>query len=416
MRIVIASFIACVILFSLVPAIDATSIFVIPDDNETIPTPIAFWNNSVIRHQFPLDMCVSDTGITFSVNSEQHLLSQSFITRTSFVALNGNGSVRWAKVSTTSGGLILEGVATDDSYVYATGVNPAGFISGGPFLAKYDHQGNQIWNTTWNLDGVGHDIVVADDGTIVVSGFSGNSTIGCFIIAFDTNGNEVWREMAQDWHIPSLSHSSNHIYIITRRSLRKYSTEGVLIWSTDYSEGNTVCARGESLYTLNVSFWAHLYTLPILHEPVRVTRWDMTSGTQLWTHIIGIYDANHQLCNNSGIDWAIDQEGAFVLLMDAQQREAWYYLRILKDGTGFSSNVLLNNQWVVAFVDIDESGVIHIAGHDRSLGIAMALYNPSFLQDPILIGSDLPLVGVVVAGVAIFDIGFIYYLKKKHPS
>jgi hypothetical protein len=415
-RIVIASFIACVILFSLVPTIDATPIFVIPDDNETLPTPIAFWNNSVSGEHLPLDMCVSNSGITFSVNRELELLSQSLYTRTSLIAWNGNGSVRWVKTSTTLDGYRFQGVTADESYVYATGDYPAGFISGGPFLAKYDYQGIQIWNTTWNLGGEGEDIVVAEDGTIVVSGYTGNITTGCFIIAFDTNGNEVWRKIVQDWQIPSLAQSSNHIFVVTSEHIRKYATDGALIWSTNYSEGNTVCARGDSLYTLNVSFWAHRYSLPFLHEPARITRWDMMNGTPLWTHDIGIYDVNHQLYNSSGRDWAIDQEGSFVLLMDAQQREAWYYLRIPKEGTGFTSNVLLNNEWVVAFVDIDESGVIHIAGHDRHFDIAMALYDPSFLQEPILMGSDLPLVGVVVVGVAIFDISIIYYLKKKHPS
>jgi len=409
-RILIASFIACIILFSLVPTIDATTIFVIPDENETIPTPIAFWNTSVHEWHLPLDMCVSNSGITFSVNDDTPIVAQWIYPHTSLIAWNGNGSVRWVKTSTTLNGWIFQGVTADESYVYTTGS-----YRGGPFLAKYDYQGIQIWNTTCNLEGKGQDIVATEDGTIVVSGYTGNITIGCFIIAFDTNGNEMWRKIVQDWQIPSLAQSSNHIFVVTSEHIRKYATDGALIWSTNYSEGNTVCARGDSLYTLNVSFWAHSYSLPFLHEPARITRWDMMNGTPLWTHDIGIYDVNHQLYNCSGLDWAIDQEGSFVLLMDAQQREAWYYLKILKDGAGFSCNVLLNNEWVVAFVDIDESGVIHIAGHDRHFDIVMALYDPSFLQDPILIGSDLPLVGVVIAGVAIFNIGFIYYLKKKHP-
>ena len=120
---------ASIILFSFVPTIDATTIFVIPDDNETLPTPITFWNNSVDGNQIPLDMCVSDTGITFSVNSEPHIFSQSLYTRTSLIAWNGNGSVRWVKTYTTLDGYLIQGVTADESYVYAIGDYRAPFFA-----------------------------------------------------------------------------------------------------------------------------------------------------------------------------------------------------------------------------------------------------------------------------------------------
>ena len=409
-RKVITIILASIILFSIVPTINATTLFVIPDENETIPTPIAFWNDSVSRHKIPLDMCVSNSGITFSVNVEWSL-STSLYRSTSFIAWNGNGSIRWVKTSQTFLEWKFQGVTTDESYVYTTGS-----YRGDPFLAKYDYQGIQIWNTTCNLEGHAKDIVVTEDGTIAVSGYTGNISIGCFIIAFDTNGNEIWRKIVQDSQIPSLAQSSNHIFVVTSEHIRKYATDGTLIWSTNFSEGNTVCARGDSLYSLNVSFNVNWYSYPFVREPVRVTRWDMMNGTPLWTHNIGICNATHQQYNDSGLDWTIDQEGSFVLLMVPYQRETFYYLKILKDGTDFSCNVLLNNEWLAAFVDIGESGVVHIVGYNRTLNLAMALYDPSFLQKPILKGSDLALIGVVVVGVAIFDISIIYYLKKKHPS
>lgn len=409
-RKVIAIILASIILYSLVPTINATTLFVILDENETIPTPIAFWNDSGFSFKIPLDMCVSNSGITFSVN-EEFSLSTSFYRPTSFIAWNGNGSIRWIKTSQIFLGWRFQGVTTDESYVYATG----GY-RGGPFLVKYDYQGIQIWNTTWNLEGNGKNIVVTEDGTIAVSGYTGNITIGCYIIAFDTNGNEIWRKIVQDSQIPSLAQSSNHIFVVTSEHIRKYATDGTLIWSTNYSEGNTVCARGDSLYSLNVSLSVDWYSYPFVTEPVRVTRWDMMNGTPLWTHDIGICDANHQLYNGSGLDWAIDQEGSFVLLMAPHQREDFYYLKILKDGTDFSCNVLLNNEWAAASVDIAESGVVHIVGYNKTLHMAMALYDPSFFQEPILKGSDLALIGVVVVGVAIFDISIIYYLRKKQLS
>ena len=401
---------ASIILFSLVQTIDATTLFVILDENETSPTPIAFWNDSVSRHKIPLDMCVSNSGITFSV-IEEFSLSMSLYRSTSLIAWNGNGSIQWVKTSQTFLGWRFQGVTTDESYVYATG----GY-HGSPFLAKYDYQGNQIWNTTCNLEGHAKDIVVTEDGTIAVSGYTGNISIGCFIIAFDTNGNEIWRKIVQDSQIPSLAQSCNRIFVVTSEHIRKYATDGTLIWSTNYSEGNTVCARGDSLYSLNVSFMVNWYSYPFIHESVRVTRWDMMNGTSLWTHNIGICNATHQQYNSSGLDWAIDQEGSFVLLMTPYQRETFYYLKILKDGTDFSCNVLLNNEWLAAFVDIAESGVVHIVGYNRTVNLAIALYDPSFLQEPILKGIDLALIGVVVIVVAIFDISIIYYLRKKHLS
>lgn len=411
MKIVCVLAIIFSILYSIVPTADAAPIVVVPDENEIVPNPISFCNLSDPGYgQTPTDMCVSTTGITFTVSMYSSWFLIRGMTPTSLIAWNKDGTIRWEDTS-DSFRRRLYGVATDESYVYATGI-----YSTSPFLGKYDHQGNEIWNTTWDLGGTGQDVTVATDGTIVVSAYSANSTIEGYVIAFDTDGHELWHEMSLGWSVPSVDHSSNHIYIVSTESIRKYQTDGVQVWSTAYTDGNTVCARGDSLYSLNVSFDAHVHTYPQLHEPVRITRWDMVDGRPLWTHAIGIFDTDLQQYNSSGYDCAIDQNGSFVLLMDAQQKEAWYYVTLQKSGAGFSSTILLNNDWKVAFVEIEETGDIHISGYGSIIGIGVAVFDSIDTLNIVSIPPDLQLVSIVAIGVAFFDIGFIIYLKKKYPS
>ena len=394
-----------IVVFSLISTVNATPISIVLEENGARPTPIVFGNHTPPPPSdlIPIDICVSETGITFTVNFD---LGGGFgeDLPCSLISWNENGSIRWSVASTPSD-TPLFGVATDGTYVYATGN-----CGDAPFLVKYDYQGIKIWNTTWNSgEGArGLRIAIADDGTIVVAGGFYNYALDCFLIAFDTEGQELWHKMYQE--TPSFSCNANFIYIVGNGTLQKCRTDGSLVWSTNITEESQICARGNSVYSLNISL--HFQGIPDPGYYLDLARWDAMTGEQLWKHDIRICDTNQQEYNCTRIEFAIDQSGSLVLLMQIIELESWYLSRIASNGTILSTTNLLDNSWSSALVKVEESGVIHIAGSGPSFGLGVALFDSSLIPVPIPTSFELVFIAIVVIGV----IGLILYLKKKHTS
>ncbi|TFG26115.1 hypothetical protein EU528_15000, partial [Candidatus Thorarchaeota archaeon] len=88
------------ILISLIPAVNASFIIIDSDSEESPMIPIVTGNITSsyhIQNQFPVDMCVSDSGITFSVNILPGWELLMGFPDTSFTAWNSDGSLKWLK-------------------------------------------------------------------------------------------------------------------------------------------------------------------------------------------------------------------------------------------------------------------------------------------------------------------------------
>ncbi len=403
-----------IILISLVPTTDADTMIVVPENNETNITPLAF-GNLTTSYEVPIDMSVSNTGSTYVVSVDTRWELIRGPAPASFIAWDSNGSILWSKRFTTWQ-RILFGVETDATNVFVTGVEHSNL-----FLGKYDQQGNNVWNITWDLGGSewGLDISISEDGTIVVGGSTYNTSTDYFIAAFDPSGQVLWHKILQNHPTPICS--STFIYVICDGVLQKYQTDGVLIWSANYNEGRQVYTNGEILYTPEEKeSYQDLPGIPgtFQEASVKLSKWNALTGEQFWTQNYGLYDTDHQLYNSSGIDYAITHDGSLMFLINVFELGRWYLQSVSQNRKVVSKTYLLDSAWYTAIFAVGESGVIHVAGYGRN-GLAVALYDPSQLTpyfDSTTYGDDYQIVGIVAVGVILFDTGLIIFLKKKYSS
>ncbi|MGY5857894.1 MAG: hypothetical protein RTU63_00885 [Candidatus Thorarchaeota archaeon] len=400
------------ILISLLPTINANLIIIDSGNEESPMIPIVTGNTTSplhIQSQYPLDMCVSDSGITFSVNIFQGWELIMGFPQTSFTAWNSDGSLRWVKKSSSTVRR-LSGIAIDHSYVYVTG------SCSGPYLGKFDYYGNSIWNATWDFDegSYGLDVDVAHDGTIFVCGRMYNSSLEYVLIAFNPEGNITWfKEYEQR---PSFVCSSNHVYVACDGILEKLETNGNVVWSSVIDSRISLSAKDEYLYSIpipDIGYSSYIFHVGYrsLVTSIDVTRWNASTGERIWTNNIGIQNSNTDVYNCSWIRTSIDQSGSIVLLMKVYDLGQWYALRVNSEGTQISSICLLDDTWRLALLKYGDSGNIHVTGYG-DLGLSMAIFDSKFPID----GLNIPLIALVSTGVILFNLGLILYLKKRYQN
>lgn len=73
------------------------------------------------------------------------------------------------------------------------------------FLLKFDSDGNEIWNKSFDFGGdeKGYDLLESSDGSLILSGFL-NDTVehddDIWIMKVDSNGNEIWNKTYDDFY------------------------------------------------------------------------------------------------------------------------------------------------------------------------------------------------------------------------
>ena len=85
----------------------------------------------------------------------------------------------------------------DDGSIYVTGFEFPGAGQGDAFVMKSAPDGTLVWLKTWgsaNGFDIGFDVAAASDGTVYITGDSGNEA---FLAKFDPDGNLIWD---RTWH------------------------------------------------------------------------------------------------------------------------------------------------------------------------------------------------------------------------
>ena len=181
-------------------------------------------------------------------------LSDAFLLKYDF-----DGNQLWVKTWGGGNHDYGNGVAVTDGGVYMTGYTRsfgAGVDDGSedPFLVKYDSDGNQLWNTTWeepsNEDGFG--VAVAGDG-VYVAGHTlsvGAGSYDALLVKYDSDGNQLWNTT---WGGASADYGravvagSDGVYLAgytdsfgagyTDSFVTKYDPDGNQMWNTTWGGG-----------------------------------------------------------------------------------------------------------------------------------------------------------------------------------
>jgi len=446
-RTIVASILSIIILSLLVLATDADSPILIEPNGEFDLTPISTGSTTTTENAEEIqDLCVTDTGIACSVSITYAWYTIRGQTSSSIIAWSRDGNALWSK---TYGTWTLRpfSVETDNEFIYVTGGG-----GGGLLLAKYTIDGNQLWNITWDSGGAwdetGLDVILADNGYIIVTGVFGNypprnqpmSVVVFqpgFVVAFDSEGRYLWHY--ESAYCPHAAYCEGYIYTYCNSSIQKLTLNGTKLSITQHENGVWYFySKIGILYALSGSefIWPNEWYSAIYAKELSITRWNtslvdiagVAEQQRIWTTNITVCNQLNQIYNISCASVTSFPDGSLLLLLEASTSDidrSWYILLITSDGN-FRWLKHVMDDYDSARIVITDSGLLFlIAGNWESKLQSMAVFNITELipnkTEGIHISEvdqslNLQLISITAIGVILFDCLFIGFLAKKRKK
>ena len=208
------------------------------------------------------------------------------------IKYDSNGNELWNKTFDSGTADYSYGIATDSSgNVYVTGY--ARIISSKDyFTIKYDSNGNELWNKTYDGGGVDQAYGIATDssGNVYVTGFSENTTtfIEDFLtVKYDSNGNEIWVKNynggSWDQSLAIATDSSGNVYV-TGFSTNSTGSDNYLTIKYD-SSGNILWNKteiiGSQAYGIATDSSGNVYVTGYASNDYFTIKYD-SNGNELW--------------------------------------------------------------------------------------------------------------------------------------
>jgi hypothetical protein len=421
---------AFVIIFAPISSVSADVLTIVLGNDETNLIPVDCY--SVTRssdYEAPSDLCVANDGTVFMVAFHPYWRFIRGPTSTSLISWSNDGSVRWTE-RLNSFDRVLYDVETDDTHVFAVGGKATQL-----FLAKYDLDGNQVWNVTKSMGGIsygmefGCQLFLLDDGTLIVGGItmdysddSGNSDT-YFLAAFGQEGNSQWNQTFQDY----LSYwcETDYIYLIAENSLQKRNRDGAVLWTRYWNDCRLLYVKTDIWYTMEVRG----------STSMNLSAWNSDTEQELWFRNFRLCDSIQQVYNSSGMDVEVDHDGSMMILQGISEVARWYLLHVDQDGKLASKLNHLNVTVSDARLKLDDTGRAYVAGVSTTGNLTVSVFDTGDFV-PISTSttsttttttaatatsngepfgfqlSDTQLVGLVLVGVVILGIAVILLLKK----
>jgi uncharacterized delta-60 repeat protein len=177
------------------------------------------------------------------------------------VKFGPNGSLVWQRIwnGTTVRGLGRTGIAIGTGgSVFVTGVSTNN--GNDAVLLKFDANGTLLWERTWGgtASDEGKSVATDVDGSVYIAGTQtsfGPSSLGAFVVKFDSAGNLVWQRFADGTEGNAVAVGPDGSVYATGTTPRiqigdfdlfvmKITPAGTLVWQRNYSTGTVVDPRG----------------------------------------------------------------------------------------------------------------------------------------------------------------------------
>jgi len=429
---VVVSLSSIILLALFIPGVSADTMVFIGGEEDASPIPIVFGNST--EHPRENSMCFSVTadGTMFMVSYHAFWQLCRGETPVSLIAWSNDGRKIWSHTFGCWRKQLFD-VTNVGSYVYVTGRERSDI-----FLGKYDFDGKVIWNTTVDLGAseVGHVIFILEDGTIIIGGSQTwevepdqHQTKG-ILLAMNQSGEYSWHTTYEEFH--SLQCDSNYIYLASLSTLQKLDRNGNIVWFVDSRNSYLGCVRDEILYTYrnyhtnystssNTSYY-------MVNTEIDILSWSTETGHTLNVNNIRFCDEYNQMFNRTELQTTIAQDGSLKIVIGSYDLNRWYLASISQTTELTSCKLLLNGSWRNVRFDMDDSDNVYLAADSRTYGLTVMSFDSAqlalapdlattvisapvtFSYDDLL---DVRIVGITAVGVALFDVIFIIYLKRR---
>ena len=210
-----------------------------------------------------------------------------------------DGNLEWNKIYHTQDDDIFSDIKLYDSGIYVCGNRENTSMNiHDAFVAKYDVNGNLIWNTTWggNVSDNVYSMAVDDSGVYLL-GYTGNFTAGIFyslLLKYDLDGNYQWNKT---WGPDAyqlggaLTIDSSAVYAVGDNAfsvfILKYDKNGNVIWNRTWGETGFLCVSSSvSVDTDTLYFTGSIRNLSKSDENVFILKYNL-DGTLIKEKIWG---------------------------------------------------------------------------------------------------------------------------------
>ncbi len=246
-------------------------------------------------------------------------------------------------------------------------------------LAKYYANGTQMWNRSfiWNAtaNDLVYDVAFDHDDDIIVVGVwpnsTGSSTYDWAIAKFDTDGNYLWN-VTVPWHATQNDFaysvevdSQNNLFVggVFRNNsddwaLIKINSSGSVLWKRNLPWSNTVSYSGMSVAvdsSDNVYFAGQGYNTTYDFSVMKLD----SSGNQLWNRSINYGSSD------AAYDVAVDRSGD-IFVVGNVYTGSYYSLAVVKYSS--SGNLLLNRSFNFSSNAYAYSVIVDNAGDAIAVG------------------------------------------------
>jgi len=405
---------------------------IILDDDIIFLEPAVFGNLTTFGFTLGDDvwgLSVTDDGRMFTVshNSISDILTPRGPTEVTLIAWGSDGTVLWSYITTHFDRKYFD-VTNDGSFVYVVGSREGDII-----VEKIDFEGNQVWNSTIDMGHTetGYNIFVMEDETLIISGGRWDESPiyqEYFLLALNQTGHPKWEYQFDRY--PSPQCESNYLYITTGSTLEKWDKSSSVLWSVDCSDERFCGLSDNVLYSVKqpVLYVEDPWPM-LLHTEAEITARTSNTGEVMSSSNLKLCDIDYHSFNSSAIDIAVDQDGLVWILMVANDLQSSFLMSHNLTTESTSIYKVSENQSSLTDFEMDAIGNAFIAFTSETYGYTVMKFDSSQLKPSTSTSTsisgtqtvtngffelmDWQIVGLVIAGVVIFDIILILYFKRK---
>jgi hypothetical protein len=195
------------------------------------------------------DIVLDASGNIFITGWINEYEEDAFITK-----YDSNGIEIWNTTWDAAAYEKLNGIAVDDSSnVYVTGIiRPDGSTPYDILIAKFDSNGNEQWNRTWDGgygDDYGNRLILDDSNNLYIAGSTENSSgyTDFLVLKFDNMGEQQWNYtwnsgLGDNYAKDLLIDDTNDIYILggctsDKNIIKKVDNSGIEKWNVTHDGG-----------------------------------------------------------------------------------------------------------------------------------------------------------------------------------